>query len=463
LVIRRVIHPSGKSRIFVNDMPAGLPVLKQLGDRLIDIHAQHENLLLKQAEFQLLLIDAYAGLDPQRMAYQQALKHYRSTEAKRRAQEALVVHGEKEQNYLYFQWEQLKDAQLKEGEQQELEDEQTILTHAGEIKANLYAVLMLLQDEEPAALPLLREAWIVLQKTLPLYAGLEESAQRLEALRIELKDLCAEWTTIEQKILDDPKRLEDVNRRLDLLYSLQQKHNCGSVEALMAYRDRLSSEFTNMEEARALLAVLDGELKKAGAALDLEAKRLSEARRKVLPDLERDAVGRLQLLGIPHAVLQLRLEPLPEYGTLGRERPDFLFSANKEIVPGTLAQVASGGELSRIMLCMKSLMVRSHALPTIIFDEIDLGVSGKIADKMGLVISEMSGNMQVIAITHLPQIASKGANHLLVYKEQTPAGSRTCLKQLNPQERVMEIARLLSGSEITEAAVNNAKQLLNSK
>ncbi|MCL2738005.1 MAG: DNA repair protein RecN [Bacteroidales bacterium] len=463
LVIRRVISPAGKSRTFVNDVPAGLPALRQLGDKLIDVHAQHENLLLKQSEFQLLLIDAYAGLDEQRMAYRRALQHYRTTEAKRQTQETLVLQGEKEQDYRYFQWEQLRAAQLSPGEQQELEEERAALVHAGEIKANLFAMLGLLQEEERAVLPLLRETWGIMQKTLPLYAGLRESAHRLEGLRIELKDLCAEWTATEQKVQDNPKRLEAVNRRLDLLYDLQHKHHCGSVEELVACRDRLSSECEGMEEARALLAAIDRELQEAKLALDQAAKQLSEARQKALPDLEQDAVHRLQLLGIPYAALQLRLEPLPDYGTLGRERPDFLFSAHKEMAPGALAQVASGGELSRIMLCMKSLMVRSHDLPTIIFDEIDLGVSGKIADKMGRVISDMSGNMQVIAITHLPQIASKGANHLLVYKEQSPAGSRTCLKQLNPQERVMEIARLLSGSEISQAAINNAKQLLTQK
>ncbi|MCL2502767.1 MAG: AAA family ATPase, partial [Bacteroidales bacterium] len=237
LAIRRLIHPAGKSRSFVNDVPASLPLLRQLGDRLIDIHAQHETLLLKQAEFQLLLIDAYAGLDRQRMDYRRALQHYWNVQSKRQAQETLVIQREKEQDYRYFQWEQLKNAQLSAGEQQELEAEQATLSHAEEIKANLFAVLGLLQEEEQSALPLLREAWGIMQKTIPLYAGLQESAHRLEGLRIELKDLCTEWTATEQKILDDPKRLEAVNRRLDLLYGLQHKHNCGSVEELIACRD----------------------------------------------------------------------------------------------------------------------------------------------------------------------------------------------------------------------------------
>lgn len=461
LVIRRVVSPAGKSRIFVNDVPTGLPVLRQLGDRLIDIHAQHENLLVKQAEFQLLLLDGYAGLDGLRMAYRQALARYRKTEAKRQAQEALVAKGEKEQNYLFFQWEELKAAQLCAGEQQVWEEEQATLTHAGTIKANLFTILGLLQEQDQAALPLLRESWGLMQKTLPLYAGLATSARRLEELRIELKDLCAEWAATVQRIQDDPKRLEEVNRRLDLLNTLLHKHHCASVEELIAFRDALSTEFKGMEEDREALTELEKALQEARTALDKAAHLLSEARKKALPDLERDAVGRLQELGIPQAALRLCLEPLPDFGALGKERPEFLFSAHKEIVPGAIAQVASGGELSRIMLCMKSLMVNSLTLPTIIFDEIDLGVSGKIADKMGEVLHQMSQNMQVIAITHLPQIASKGVRHLLVYKEQTPAGSRTGLKQLNFDERVMEIARLLSGSEITAAAVDNAKQLLN--
>ena len=460
VVIRRVITPTGKSRIFVNDVPATLPLLRQIGERLIDIHAQHENLLLKQADFQLLLIDAYAGLDGQRAAYQSALKHYRTALAKRLAQESLLLQGEKEQEYLRFQWEQLEAARLREGEQQELEEEQTTLFHAGEIRGNVLASLQLLQEQEQAALPLLREATTLIQKTTPLHAALAECAGRLEELRIELKDICAELAAKEQRVQDDPKRLEEVNRRLDLLYTLQHKHKCASVEALIAYRDRLLCGLKDLEGLRMQLSLMDKGLQEAKNRLDETALLLSEARKKALPDLERDAVARLQLLGIPHAVLQLRVEALPEYGAMGNERPEFLFSANKEVAPGVLAQVASGGELSRIMLCMKSLMVRSHTLPTIIFDEIDLGVSGKIADKMGQVLNDMSKNMQVIAITHLPQIASKGSNHLLVHKEQTATGVRTCLKQLLHEERIMEIARLLSGSQITQPAIANAKQLL---
>ncbi|MCL2727010.1 MAG: DNA repair protein RecN [Bacteroidales bacterium] len=461
IIVRRVITIAGKSRAFINDSPVGLPLLRQLGSQIIDIHAQHENLLLRQSDFQLQLIDGYAGLDEMREAYQEALAHYRSSLLLRNQQKAILEKGTSEQEYLRFQWEQLTAARLIAGEQQELEEELATLSHAQEIREALSGALHLLQEQEVAAMPLLREATTLIQKVVRLYPSLEDSSARLEVLRIELKDICSEIVVKEERVQDNPTRLEEITQRLDTLYNLMRKHKCASVAELIGYRDSLALGFKGTEELEAILAQQEKEVRQALQRLDVCAVNLSEARKKALPGMEQKAVERLRYLGIPHAILLLKLNEEKDYGTLGKESPEFLFSANREVAPGALAQIASGGELSRIMLCMKSLMVQSTGLPTIIFDEIDLGVSGRIADKMGEILQEMSKNMQVVAITHLPQIASKGATHLTVYKEQYERGSRTCLRQLSSQERIMEIARLLSGSEVTEAAVSNAKQLLN--
>ena len=460
LIIRRVVTASGKSRAFVNDTPVGLPLLRHLGDKLIDIHAQHENLLLRQTDFQLALIDAYAGLGAVKDAYQAALQRYQDNLAQWKKQKEALSKGSGEQDYLRFQWEQLTAARLRAGEQQEWEEEQAMLVHAQEIKEALCGVMYLLQEQEGAALSVIREAKLLMSRILSIYPPLQELTERLENARIEIKDVCAEVEDKVLKVEDNPQRLQEVTQRLDTLYALQQKHKCASVEALMAYRDALAAGFTGMEEAEAMLAAQEKELQKSLQSLELCALTLSEARKKAVPGMEQKAVERLQQLGIPYAVLLFKLYDGEDWGASGKDRPEFLFSANKEMAPGILSQVASGGELSRIMLCMKSLMVQSTALPTIIFDEIDLGVSGRIADKMGEILQEMSKSMQVIAITHLPQIASKGDDHLLVYKEDSPSGSRTCLKQLDARERVMEIARLLSGSQISQAAIDNAKQLL---
>jgi len=460
VVIRRVITAAGKSRAFVNDTPAGLPLLRQLGAQLIDIHAQHENLLLRQADFQLQLIDGYAGLDALRESYQKALAHYRVCVAQRDRQKRALDKGAGEQEYLRFQWEQLTDARLRAGEQEELEEEQATLTHAEEIKEALCSANHLLQDQEVAVLSSLREARALFERISPLYAPVQEFSQRLEGARIEIKDVCAEVEKRISTIQGDPQRLDEVAQRLDTLYSLERKHKCKSVEELIALRDSLAAGFRGMEDAQEALELREKEMHEALQALEICASHLSEARRGALSGMEQKAVERLRQLGMSHALLLLKLHDVDDFGAMGKDAPEFLFSANKDVAPGTLAQIASGGELSRIMLCMKSLMVLSTGLPTIIFDEIDLGVSGRIADKMGEVLQEMSLNMQVFAITHLPQIASKGATHLTVYKEQDERGSRTFLRRLSSDERVMEVARLLSGAEVTEAAVRNARQLL---
>ncbi|MDR2584815.1 MAG: DNA repair protein RecN [Prevotellaceae bacterium] len=461
LIVRRIVTSAGKSRAFVGDTPVALPLLRLLGSHLIDIHAQHENLLLRQSDFQLELIDAFAGLGALRELYQTALRYYQSCETQYKAQKEVFSKGSEEQEYIRFQWEQLTAAKLRVGEQQELEEELTTLSHAREIREVLYAANQLLLEQEGAAIATIKEATLLLNKISTIYPSVKEIAQRLESARIEVKDLCAEMERKGAVIQDNPVRLEQVSQRLDTLYSLQQKHKRANVEELITYRETLASRFRGVEDALELLAIKEKELFQARQALETSANDLSAARKNALPLMEQKAVERLQQLCIPHAVLQLQLHDGSGFGTMGKDCPQFLFSANKDMAPGELSQIASGGELSRIMLCMKSLMVQSIGLPTIIFDEIDLGVSGRIADKMGDILHEMSARMQVVAITHLPQIASKGSSHLMVYKVHDQHGSTTHLKALSSNERVMEIARLLSGSNVSEAAINNAKQLLN--
>ena len=460
VVIRRVITPSGKSRAFVNDAPTGLPFLRRIGERLIDIHAQHENLLLRQSDFQLLLIDGFAGIDGLRSEYQSALAYYHDCVLRRDNHKKALDKGADEQEYQRFQWEQLTAARLREGEQEELEEEQVTLMHSEEIKGALCGAIHLLQDQEGAALSSLRDVKTLIEKIVLIFPSVKELYKRLESIRIELKDVCAEVEKKISLIKSNPQRLDEVTLRLDTLYALQKKHKCNSVEALIATCNSLSSNFKGMEDVYDALVICEKEVQEAYNKVMLCATHLSVARKSALYRMEREAEGKLKLLGIPHATLLLRISKIDDLKVMGIDEPEFLFSANKDVEPGVLAQIASGGELSRIMLCMKSLMVQSSRLPTIIFDEIDLGVSGRIANKMGEVLQEMSSKMQVIAITHLPQIASKGTAHLVVYKEDGERGSRTFLKRLSSEERVMEIARLLSGSEVTEAAVSNARALL---
>jgi DNA repair protein RecN len=459
LLVRRMVAASGKSRAFVNDLPAPLVFLRVLGEQLVDIHAQHENLLLRQAAFQLEVIDAYAGLAPLRADYAQALATHKQLTSEYEALKNALAQAGSEQEYLKFQWEQLQAAGLQAGEDQDLEQEQSVLAHAGDIKTAFYNALQGLQEQESAALGLLRDASLALQKVVSHYAPAEALAQRLSELRLELKDICDEMDRASQRIQDNPRRLEAVEQRLTTLYALEQKHRVDSVEALLALKDSLAERFRGLESAEANVLEKEKQLQAAARHLEQAAQVLSATRRKALSEMNAKLTAQIQELGMAHGQIQYLLHEAA-YGPWGADRPEILFAANRAQSPAPLSQVASGGELSRIMLCIKSLMVQSEGLPTIIFDEIDLGVSGRMADKMGDILDRMSQNMQVIVISHLPQIAAKGQFHLKVYKEESPQGTFTRIQPLSPADRVEEIARLLSGSEISAAAIENAKTLL---
>jgi DNA repair protein RecN (Recombination protein N) len=460
-VIRRVIGSNGKSRAFVNEIPVTLNVLKDFGERLIDIHSQHQNLLIGSSSFQTTVVDAQAGHAQTLTDYRQAFAAYKTAarhlnEWKEKAQKA-----KQEYEYLLFQHNELNAAQLKQDEQQQLEQELTQLTHAEEIKAALTRVNSVLSGDELSADSLLRDAVNALQKISNALSPAHQLAERINSARIELRDVNEEIDNLNGKTELSPDRLVTVENRLNVLYSLQQKHHLASVEELITLHEQICKKLDDIENFDDTLARLQQEYDKQQQLVERLASAISEKRRKTIPSIEQHIGAMLHHLGMPYAAFCVALSMSAHYHPGGKDDITFLFSANKEIAPQELSHIASGGEISRVMLCLKSLMVQNSGLPTIIFDEIDTGVSGEIADKMGNIVYELSKNMQVINITHLPQVASKGNAHYVVYKEENAAGvTTTCMKPLDAEQRIKEIAKMLSGQNITQAAIENAKELL---
>jgi DNA repair protein RecN (Recombination protein N) len=461
--IRRVISPNGKSRAFVNEIPVTVNVLKDLGDRLIDIHSQHQNLFIGASSFQTTVVDAQANHAAALADYRHAFNAYKTaagklTEWKEKAQKA-----KQEYDYLLFQHNELNAVQLKPGEQQALEEELKQLTHAEEIKTALTKVNALLSNEELSVDNLLRDAANNLQKISHALAPAQALTERINSARIELRDVNAELETLNGRTELSPDRLVVVENRLNTLYSLQQKHHLSSVEELLSLHEQIREKLNAIENFDDTLAKLQQDYDTQCRSVKALAEAISEKRRQTAPSIEAHITRMLQQLGMPHAAFRIMIEEAEQYHASGKDNITFLFSANKDVAPQELSRIASGGEISRVMLCLKSLMVRSSGLPTIIFDEIDTGVSGEIADKMGNIVYELSKNMQVINITHLPQVASKGNAHFVVYKEENAAGTTaTHIKPLDAEQRIMEIAKMLSGQNVTQAAIENAKELLKS-
>jgi DNA repair protein RecN (Recombination protein N) len=461
--IRRIISPNGKSRAYINEIPVTLNVLKDLGDHLIDIHSQHQNLLISSSSFQTNVVDAQASHSDILVEYKQAFSAYRAAEAnltdwKNKAQKA-----KEEYDYLSFLHNELNAAQLKHGEQDELENELKHLTHAEEIKTALTKTNLLLAHEGASVDNLLRDAINSLQKIRPVLEPASSLIERINSVRIELRDVNDEIEVLNGNTELSPERLIIVETRLNLLYSLQQKHHLSSIEELIALHKQLQEKISAIENFDETLSHLQKEHDRYWNNVKDLAEKISKKRKQTIPVIEDHVTKMLQNLGMPYAVFHISIEDTDQYNNSGKNIITFLFSANKEISPQELSRVASGGEISRVMLCLKSLMVRNSGLPTIIFDEIDTGVSGEIADKMGNIVYELSKHMQVINITHLPQVASKGNAHFVVYKEENAAGiTTTCIKPVSQEDRVMEIAKMLSGQNITQAAINNAKELLRS-
>lgn len=458
--LRREINPAGKSRAFINDTPVTVNLLKELGDRLIDIHSQHQTLMLNDNSFQLNLIDSFSGTSKLKEKYRETYSGYRKLKKEYSALKEKSDKNRADLEYYQFQYNQLDEANLNQGEQTELETEQELLTHAEEIKLALAASSNLFFSEEISILSMLREVKTNLIRIKAFLPESESLLERTESSLIELDDLAAEIEKLSVSIEADPQRLSLVNSRLDTIYSLIQKHHVNKLGELIVKKDEIKEFITSIVSSDERLIELEAQIEKDIKSLKTVSQEISAKRMAVLPEIETRITALLRQLGIPNAKFKILLTQLSEFTPTGVDQGDFLFSANKQVEPENLAKIASGGELSRVMLSLKSLLTKNNNLPTIIFDEIDAGVSGEVADKVGQILSAMGKYMQVINITHLPQVASRGNRHFHVYKDDTDNSTFTRVKLLSHEERIMEVARLLSGSEVTETAIKNARELL---
>lgn len=461
-ILRREITASGKSRAFVNDTPVALTTIKTLGQTLIDIHSQHLNLLLREEDFQLSVVDIMAGNDSLMAEYKDA---YNAMTKARKELEQLkdnISRNAENEDFMRFQLNELREAGLREGIQEELEQESETLSHVEDIKGALYQAETLVEgDNERSMTDRLKEAARALNGIAEVYGEAAEMAERLDSCAIELKDIGQDLSRRAENVEFDPQRLEDINNRLDIIYSLQKKHHVGTVEELISIGKDLENQLCRIENGDEELLQLTAEVERLQAKCTDAAARLTKQRRKAANEIEKEMKQRLVPLGIPKVRFSIAIDDKP-LSQSGADRVSFLFSANTSTEMRPVSEVASGGEIARVMLSVKAMISGAVKLPTIIFDEIDTGVSGKIAEQMGNIMQEMAGNnRQVISITHLPQIAARGENHYKVYKEETTNGTVSNMIMLSEEERVQEIAQMLSGSDITEAAVNNARDLLN--
>lgn len=462
-ILRREILSTGKSRAFINDSPVSLTDLKELGGQLIDIHSQHQNLLLSDTRFQMQVVDALAGNKELLSRYQQAFHQYKQSEKALAELREAVRKSKEEEDYLRFQIESLTEAALQEGEQEELENELETLTHAEDIKSALFKIHSLLSDDDKGIVLGLKEGLNTSQQLAKVYARSEEISERLQTAYIDLKDLASEMDKLANDVEFNPERLAFIESRLDLIYTLQKKYHVNAVSELLALYEEFKQKIENIESSDQQVETLEKEVHEKSEKVFALAKQLTDSRTSITDSFEKDLTDRVAYLGMPN--IRFRSEIITEKhpNIYGLDTVLFQFSANKNVPLQPVAEIASGGEISRLMLCLKSMIAGATALPTIIFDEIDTGVSGEIADKMGEVMREFGKNMQVLAITHLPQIAAKGKAHYKVYKSDDEHTTTTNLVRLSDEERLTEIARMLSGSTVTEAAIQNAKVMLGKK
>ena len=462
-VIRREIWVSGKSRAFINDTPVGLNDLKDLGSRLIDIHSQHQNLMLGDDSFQLQVLDALAGNNELRSGYKNAYRQYVLLKKELEQLKEDTAKAASDHDYLSFLFQQLDEAALKSGEQEELETESETLSHLEEIKRGLFKIDHLLSAEENGIVQGLKNSLDTAQALKNVYAPANEAAERLSSAYLDLKDLALEIASKQENLEFDPQRMTFITERLDLLYSLQQKHKVESTEALIELRDEIETKLQSIENSDTALAALEKNVEESYSEVIRLADKITDERKNAALRLENQLVEKVHVLGMPHMKFCAELSAKSAPDETGADNVNFLFSANKNIPLKPVSATASGGEISRLMLGIKALIAGAMALPSIIFDEIDTGVSGEIADKMGGIMQDLGKVMQVIVITHLPQIAAKGESHYFVYKEESSEITETMIKKLSLDERIREIAQMLSGSGLTEAAVANAKELLKRK
>ena len=460
-VLRREISLDGKTRAFINDTPVTVAILKQVGEQLIDIHSQHATLAINTESFQLLVLDTLCNHASLLAEYQQALGQHKQLTKKLKELELALSEAISAQDYIHYQFEELEKAGLQPNEQEELEQELKGLTHAEEIKRNLSAALFLLSNGEQTSLAQLKEALQLSQAIEKYTPGIQPLIERLKSSFIELKDIAAELESIAQGTSINEARTNMISERLDILYTLQKKHRVNTVSDLLVLRDQFAAQLQQLVSGDEEITRLQQEERVLKSNLVALAQQLSTNRKQVIPALEQQVQKALTMVGMPHA--QLRVSQETDINLLnltGADRIQFLFSANKGQAPMPMNKVASGGELSRLMLCIKSLIAKKTALPTIIFDEIDTGISGEIALKVGAIMEQMAQSMQVITITHLPQIASKKGKHFRVFKNEAGEQTSTGIEALHKDERILEVAKMLGGEQASAAAMEHAKELL---
>ena len=459
-IVRRELTASGKSRAFINDTPVQLSLLKELGEQLVDIHSQHQNLLLNKQDFQLNVVDIIAGDEKEQQLYQQAYTQYHATEKELSALKESIEQNRQNADFLQFQFEELTQANLAEGEQEELEQKSETMSHSEEIKSALYEADNALSAEQTGVVESLRTALSAMRQIEKVLPDTSELVERMDSSYIELKDIAQEISSQMEHVDFDPAELDAINNRLDKLYDLEKKYHVETVEELIAKRDELKIQLGRIENSDEALAELQQKLAAQLAQAQKAAEALTKLRTKAAKQIEKEMQGRLMPLGMPNVKFSIEMtqEPL---NVSGQDKVAFLFSANTSTPLQPISQVASGGEIARVMLSLKAMISGAVKLPTIIFDEIDTGVSGKTAEKMAEIMQEMGHHeRQVISITHLPQIAALGSAHYKVEKEETAKGTISRMRKLSDDERVLEIAQMLSGSNVSEAAISNAKQLL---
>lgn len=463
-IIRREVHANGKSRAFINDTPVTLQQLKSLTEKLIDIHSQHESLLLSESSFQLDIVDSVAATKSELAHYQEVYKQFKDTKKAYEELSAKAEQWKSERDYDQFQFNQLNEAGLSENEQTELETELDLLNHTEEVKTELSAIVTYLDGDETGIQPQLTKALQAVNRIDKFLPAETHAHDRIESALIDLKDLTKE---LSEKLYDtdfNPERKQFVEDRLNTIYTLQQKHHVATIAELLELHHNLEEKLLQIEAFDNELGELQKQIDKLQQQLNEAADQLTQKRKNVLTFIEQELIGKLTSLGISNARILVELTPTENFLPSGKDHIDFLFAANKNATPQPIANVASGGEMSRLMLSIKSLLINTSGLPTIIFDEIDTGVSGEIAHKMGEIMRQISNNAQVIAITHLPQIAAKGTAHYKVFKQDNEKTTQTHIVLLKPQERLLEIAEMLSGKNPSQAAIDNAAELIkNSK
>lgn len=460
-ILRREVYASGKSRAFINDTPASLVQMKELGEQLIDVHSQHQNLLLNKEGFQLNVLDILAHDEEELAAYQSLHREWKQAQRDLENLIALAGQNKADEDYIRFQLEQLEDAHLTAGEQEELEREADTLSHAEEIKAGLFRAGQVMNSDEGGLLSALKECLNTMSGLQKVYPSAGELAERLESSYIELKDISQEISGKEEEVEFNPARLEEVNDRLNLIYTLQQKHRVSTVDELLVLADDYAAKLSNITSSDEQIEELKSRSESLYNKVKKQAAVLTELRTAAAREVEKQMAARLIPLGMPNVRFRVEIGTRKEPGAHGADTVGFLFSANKNGALQNISSVASGGEIARVMLSVKAMIAGAVKLPTIVFDEIDTGVSGEIADRMADIMQEMGdSDRQVISITHLPQIAARGRAHYKVYKQDNETETNSHIRRLTDEERVEEIAHMLSGATLTEAALNNAKALL---